>query len=160
GGQRNLTASEFAFLALGLVLGLASGAALIEVLRARPPAAREVRVTVAPNAIHARFPSTLSDPNTAQAPAGPSTSGPGDRRWHDEPPHDGPETTRRRADDGAGMVKVVAAGAVLHDGPDTAAVGTPVRSAPDPLWLSPRVADPRELVPVPMSIEPDPLTVA
>ena len=30
-----MTASEFAFLALGLVLGVASGAALIEVLRAR-----------------------------------------------------------------------------------------------------------------------------
>ena len=58
-----MTASEFAFLALGLVLGVASGAALIEVLRARPPVAREVRVTVAPNAIHARLAATLADPH-------------------------------------------------------------------------------------------------
>jgi len=41
-----MTASEFTFLALGLVLGVAAGAAVIEVLRARPPATRYVRVTV------------------------------------------------------------------------------------------------------------------
>ena len=60
-----MTASEFTFLALGLVLGVASGAALIEVLRSRPPAPREVRVTVAPNAIQARLPSTLADPSAS-----------------------------------------------------------------------------------------------
>ena len=38
--MRIVSASEFAFLALGLVLGVATGAALIEVLRARPPAPR------------------------------------------------------------------------------------------------------------------------
>src|SRR5205809_6232336 len=86
GEWRNLTANEFAFLALGLVLGLASGAALIEVLRARPPASREVRVTVAPNAIHARFAATLADPLASTVPAGPAPGGPGDRRWRDEPP--------------------------------------------------------------------------
>ena len=45
GGQPNVTASEFAFLALGLVLGVAAGAALVEVARSRPSAPREVRVT-------------------------------------------------------------------------------------------------------------------
>jgi hypothetical protein len=38
--------TEFVFLAGGLVLGLLAGGALIEVFRARPAAAREVRVTV------------------------------------------------------------------------------------------------------------------
>jgi hypothetical protein len=55
-----VTASEFAFLALGLVLGVGVGAALSIVLRARPPAPREVRVTVSPDAIPRRPPATLS----------------------------------------------------------------------------------------------------
>ncbi len=54
-----MTASEFAFLALGLVLGVASGAALSIVIRARPPAPREVRVTVAPGAVPTRPSATL-----------------------------------------------------------------------------------------------------
>ena len=40
-----MTASEFAFLALGLVLGVASGSAIVVVLSSRPPA-REIRLTV------------------------------------------------------------------------------------------------------------------
>jgi hypothetical protein len=55
-----VTASEFAFLALGLVLGVASGAALSIVIRARPPAPREVRVTVSTDAVPRRLPATLS----------------------------------------------------------------------------------------------------
>ena len=55
-----MTASEFAFLALGLVLGVASGAALSIVIRARPPAPREIRVTVAADAVPRRPPATLS----------------------------------------------------------------------------------------------------
>ncbi len=55
-----MTASEFAFLALGLVLGVASGAALSIVIRARPPAPREVRVTVHAEAVPRRLPATLS----------------------------------------------------------------------------------------------------
>jgi len=46
--------SEFLFLAAGLVLGACSGAALVEVLRARPAARREVRVTFAAAAVPAR----------------------------------------------------------------------------------------------------------
>jgi hypothetical protein len=75
-----VTASEFAFLALGLVLGAASGAALVEVLRSRPPARREVRVTVAPNSIPRRA-STLTDSDTHDH--GPARGGPADRRWVD-----------------------------------------------------------------------------
>ncbi len=55
-----MTASEFAFLALGLVLGVATGAALSMVIRARPPAPREIRVTVSPDAVPRRPPATLS----------------------------------------------------------------------------------------------------
>jgi hypothetical protein len=55
-----VTASEFAFLALGLVLGIATGAALSMVIRARPPAPREIRVTVSPDAVPRRPPATLS----------------------------------------------------------------------------------------------------
>ena len=95
-----MTASEFAFLAIGLVLGVASGAALIEVLRSRPSVARHVRVTVAPNAIHARSASTLADPGGVGDPVGPARGGPGDRRWHDEETFgtDEPAATDRRAD--------------------------------------------------------------
>jgi hypothetical protein len=46
--------SEFFFLAAGLVLGIGVGAGLTEVLRARPAARREVRVTIAPEAVPAR----------------------------------------------------------------------------------------------------------
>ena len=48
-----MTASEFAFLALGLVLGLASGSAIVVVLGSRPPA-REVRLTVGHDAVPRR----------------------------------------------------------------------------------------------------------
>ena len=75
-----LTASEFAFLALGLVLGVASGAALSIVIRARPPAPREIRVTVSPDAVPRRPPATLSGlvpPGTASA-VGAARGGPAD----------------------------------------------------------------------------------
>jgi len=134
-----LTASEFAFLALGLVLGVASGAALIEVLRARPPSAREVRVTVAPNAIHSRMAATLADPHGVGDAVGPARGGPGDRRWRDEIVATGePAATGRRG----------AWRASERTGDDPAdRSGTPVRNEPRP-----------GLVAVPMSMEPDPVT--
>ena len=46
---------------MGLVLGVAAGAALVEILRARPPAPREVRVTVRPDAVPRRRAPTLAD---------------------------------------------------------------------------------------------------
>jgi hypothetical protein len=88
-----VTASEFAFLALGLVLGVAAGAALVEVARSRPSSPREVRVTVAPNSIRSRA-STLADGRQTNGEDGPARGGPADRRWvdrdEDEPP-DGPD---------------------------------------------------------------------
>jgi len=77
-----VTASEFAFLALGLVLGVAAGAALVEVARSRPAAPREVRVTVAPNSIRSRA-STLADGRQTNGDDGPARGGPADRRWVD-----------------------------------------------------------------------------
>jgi len=161
-----LTASEVAFLALGLVLGLASGAALIEVLRAKPPASREVRVTVAPNAIQARFASTLSDPTASMEVAGPARGGPADRRWHDDPPEDEEATVRRRLAD-LTLQRPPAAGpevaAAMSDGLRD---GTPVpidviaASRPEPVRLAPTHAAATSMVAVPMALEPDPLTAA
>ena len=158
-----MTASEFAFLALGLVLGVASGAALIEVLRARPPAARNVRVTVAPNAIQARMSATLADPSSTHDAAGPAERGPGDRRWREEEgaPDDGGVTGRRSLD------RVPDSEVPTSAAADVA--GTPVPSGIDPtayhgdaleppLWLRPSL--PSHLVAVPMSLEPDPDTAA
>jgi hypothetical protein len=79
-----VTASEFAFLALGLVLGTAAGAAFIVVLRARPPSPREVRVTMAPRSIPTRSVTLAVDP-FQQALDGPAPGGPGDRRAADRP---------------------------------------------------------------------------
>jgi hypothetical protein len=76
-----VTASEFVFLALGLVLGVAAGAALVEILRARPTAQREVRVTVAPDVVPRRRSATLADDAFAGIQAAePARGGPADRR--------------------------------------------------------------------------------
>jgi hypothetical protein len=154
-----VTASEFAFLALGLILGVASGAALVELIRARPPGSREIRVTVAPNSIRARRSATLSDDAFSRAAVGPATGGPGDRRSIDAVP----DTTEvaangRRADDRG-----------TDDPPHgdrTEEIRTPVRetvaTTPAPSWLAPASAPGTAggLVAVPMSIEPDPITKA
>ena len=81
-----MNASEFAFLAIGLILGVASGAALIEVLRARPPAPREVRLTISPDAIPRRRGTTLAGDAFAVAAAGSARGGPSD---YDTSDHDG-----------------------------------------------------------------------
>ncbi len=88
-----MTASEFAFLAMGLVLGVVAGAALVQVLRSRTSAAREVRVTMAPDAIPRRRPATLSDDAFTPADAAmPARGGPADRRSDvPAPPLAGPE---------------------------------------------------------------------
>ena len=165
-----MTASEFAFLALGLVLGVASGAALIEVLRARPPIAREIRVTVAPNAIESRMSRTLADPRGVGDAVGPAGGGPGDRRWRDEIVATGePAATGRRAAKlgtdgqpkrGAGSgtpVQVQAEGVV----PEPAPGPSPTAARPAPVWPNSSARTPAGgLVAVPMSIEPDPVTAA
>lgn len=78
-----MIASEFAFLALGLVLGAASGAAIVIVLRSRP-ATPEVRVTVSHDAVPRRAATLSSDVFTAAA-GEPARGGPADRRRLDRP---------------------------------------------------------------------------
>jgi hypothetical protein len=89
-----VTVSEFMFLAIGLALGVASGAALIEVIRARPPARREVRLTVSRDAIPRRRASTLADDAFVMVGPEPARGGPADRRALDGPAPSG--TPERR----------------------------------------------------------------
>src|SRR4051812_35892397 len=56
-----LSASEVAFLAFGVFLGVGGGFALLVYMRRRPRRARLVKVTVVPNAIPARRSVTLSE---------------------------------------------------------------------------------------------------
>lgn len=81
----SVTASEVIFLALGLGLGIVSGAALMEVFRARPPVPRQVRVTVEPGAIPRHRRSTLSADAYTLSGSEPAAGGPGDRRTEDIP---------------------------------------------------------------------------
>ncbi len=76
-----MTASEFAFLAMGLILGVAAGAALVEFVRARPPAPREIRVTVSPDAVPRRRASTLANDAFTESPVAvdPAAGGPADQ---------------------------------------------------------------------------------
>ncbi|MEO8274515.1 MAG: hypothetical protein ABI620_10655 [Chloroflexota bacterium] len=76
-----MTASELAILALGLILGAATGAALVVTLGSRP-SRRDVRVTVTRDAVPRRS-ETLSQDAFVGGPAGPATGGPGDRRGVD-----------------------------------------------------------------------------
>ena len=76
-----MTASELAFLALGLLLGAATGAAVIVVLGTRSPR-REIRVTVTRDALPRRS-ETLSQDAFVTSPAEPARGGPADRRGFD-----------------------------------------------------------------------------
>ncbi|MEX1170641.1 MAG: hypothetical protein WEE50_10915 [Chloroflexota bacterium] len=89
-----MTVSEFMFLAIGLLLGVASGAALVEVIRARPPARHEVRLTVSTDAIPRRRGSTLADDAFVMAGPEPARGGPADRRAQEGPAP--PGTPERR----------------------------------------------------------------
>ena len=109
-----MTVSEFTFLALGLVLGLASGIALVEVIRARPPARGEVRVTVAQDAIPRRRPATLSDDAFVAVGPEPARGGPADRREIDLPLT--PAELDRRTHVHSGE-PAASAGSRLADGP-------------------------------------------
>ena len=169
-----MTASEFAFLALGLVLGVATGAALVEVFRARPPSSREIRITVAPNSIRARRSATLSDDAFATGPSGPAARGPGDRRWVEaDPTIDDVPAPGRRAEDppedadppGAPTpeIRTPVHATVSGRPPGGASEPEPFAALPAPalMWLSPAGAGgPTRMVAVPMSLEPDPITQA
>jgi len=169
-----VTASEFAFLALGLLLGAACGAALVEVLRSRPPSRREIRVTVAPNSIPRRA-TTLAEPETADR--GPARGGPADRRGMDRdmPPADDPDSPllATAIDPVAPVVATFASGA--GPGVATGPGRTPVPSdassggAGGPFLLTTAagltaggmaVATSRAPVGITISREPDPMVAA
>jgi hypothetical protein len=161
-----VTASEFAFLALGLVLGAACGAALVEVLRSRPPSRREVRITVAPNSIPRRA-STLAESDTADP--GPARGGPADRRWLDRDmlPSDDPDPgpTGSPIDAVVPVVPSVSPGGATAD--DRTAVPTSASQAPFRLTTTAGLpvagsAAPSSKPPVAISIarEPDPIVTA
>ncbi|HEY2917049.1 MAG TPA: hypothetical protein VGI98_07540 [Candidatus Limnocylindrales bacterium] len=76
-----MTPNEFAFLALGLLLGIATGAAIVVVLRSKPPT-HDIRVTVTRDAIPRRA-STLATDVLHGTADGPAPGGPGDRRLVD-----------------------------------------------------------------------------
>jgi hypothetical protein len=108
-----VTASEFVFLGLGLLLGVAAGAALVEILRARPPAPREVRLRISADVVPRRRSATLADGAFAAIHAAePARGGPADRRG-----------------DGPGI------------GPGVMDRRTPVRSNPEPTGSSLVVSD-------------------
>ncbi|HSL98449.1 MAG TPA: hypothetical protein VK831_07745 [Candidatus Deferrimicrobiaceae bacterium] len=83
-----MTESELTFLALGVMLGAAGGAALVTVLGNGLPR-REVRVTVTRDAVPRRSP-TLAIDAFVTRPAEPAPGGPGDRRILERPPSDEP----------------------------------------------------------------------
>jgi hypothetical protein len=77
-----VTLSEFAFLALGLILGVGSGIAFLLILNARPAAVNEIRLTVAPDALPRRRNSTLSE-DAFSDHANAARGGPADRHQND-----------------------------------------------------------------------------
>jgi hypothetical protein len=82
-----VTESELAFLALGLLLGIAAGAALLTAFGNRS-GRREILVTVTRGAVPRRS-GTLSQDAFAPSLGGPAPGGPGDRRQADRDDHDG-----------------------------------------------------------------------
>src|SRR4051794_8933218 len=100
GGPSRVTVSEFAFLALGLILGVASGAAFIVISNARAPAVNEIRLTVTPNAIPRRRRSTLSEDAFSDHSV-PARGGPAERQNDDR------DGALRWVADGSGMRTIV-----------------------------------------------------
>ena len=138
-----MTGSEFAFLTFGLLLGVAAGAALIEVIRARPPSKREVRITVAPNSIARRRATTLADVDASAPWAGPARGGPADRReldreMLDEDLADLPDqVVAAHSGNGTGNGTLVPAEpSVRLAGGDRDAVGIWISHEPDPMMTA------------------------
>ena len=119
-GSRGLTPTEIAFLALGLVLGVASGAAIVVVFLSHP-SPHEVRVTMARDAVPRRS-ATLSL-DAFHSPAEVARGGPADRRAQDR---DFPATNDPASWTGGGDIRT----SVLPPARPTATppVGGPIRT--------------------------------
>jgi hypothetical protein len=70
--------NELETLALGLLIGTTAGAVLISLIRVQPRPAREIRVTVTPNALPQRRAVTLAVHQDRSIAAPPGRGGPGD----------------------------------------------------------------------------------
>jgi hypothetical protein len=116
-----VSGTEFAFLALGLVLGAAVGGAAVFVYRSRPPS-REVRLTVTHDAVPRRA-ATLSSEALVARPGDPAPGGPADRRQSDPGPDYGGVDRR-------GGGSLAAPPSAPPAGHDVLASRTPVRSGP------------------------------
>lgn len=127
-----MTASELAFLALGLFLGVAVGSALLLVV-GRSTGRRDVRVTVTREAVPSRS-KTLSQDAFMPPSTGPAPGGPGDRRTMDRTgagAPDGGDGAARRAPVGIPIeVPAAASAAVLAPAPAAVADRTIVPSRP------------------------------
>jgi hypothetical protein len=131
--------SEFAFLALGLLLGVPAGAALLAISRSRPAPTREVRLTVTHDAIPRHRAATLaSDP--FETDRSPAAGGPADT--------DRPFRDRRIEPAPAGMT-----GAMIRT-PVRYGVGIAVRSGVDPV-LAAIQGEPSTVAPDATTARPD-----
>jgi hypothetical protein len=122
-----VTAGELVFLVLGLGLGIVSGAAIVEVLRTRPPVPRQVRVTVQADAIPRRRAATLAIDAFAMPGFETAPGGPADRRIDELPVPAGGLERRTTVRSGSG-VPVFAP-----------LVGIPVAGGDDPVLAALRV---------------------
>ena len=162
-GPASVTASEFAFLSFGLVLGVAGGAGIVEIFRTRPAASRVIRLTVTPNSLPARRSVTLSEDAFVLPGPTPANGGPADGRHVDrEPtPPSEPRTFVRSPLPPAGagdpasglpLSRIVATRPALgfvdaRPSPSSAVADAAARSG------GPRTAEP---VAIPIHLEPDP----
>jgi hypothetical protein len=121
-----VTASELAILALGLILGAASGAALVVTLGSRPTR-RDVRVTVTRDAVPRRS-ETLSQDAFLAGAAGPAPGGPGDRRGVDRDTQPGPAPAREAPAWRPAVPVMAGSGAFPNSGAGAPPVRTPVPS--------------------------------
>ncbi|HEX5240028.1 MAG TPA: hypothetical protein VFW20_03430 [Candidatus Limnocylindrales bacterium] len=142
-----MTPSEFAFLALGLLLGIATGGAIVVVFNSHPPT-HEIKVTVARDAIPRRA-STLAADAVPGGPAGPAPGGPGDRRGVD----------RESSPDGSPDRTIVRPARPIVAAPTLPWLLTPEPQIPVEPALIPSPA-PAVLTAIAIQPEPDPILVA
>jgi hypothetical protein len=121
-----LSASEFAFLAIGLLLGVASGAALMEVFRARPPAPREIRVTMTADSVPRRAATLAVSPFLPETERSGAAAA-GDEPWA-EPAPVGPARPATRAGRGP-LVPATVSRSSLGRSP----VAIAIEAEPDPM---------------------------
>jgi hypothetical protein len=130
-----VVASEFAFLVLGLILGVPTGIALLVVLRARPPSPVQVRLTVAPDSVPRRRSATLADDPFAGHQAAPARGGPADPGLLAQARTPVPSMAAGGRGDGSAH-SLPDAGAANDAGASGASVGFAVRPGVDPVFAS------------------------